>query len=325
MKSLRIAVIGAGLSGISAATALTERGHSATLFDKSRGSGGRLSSRRTDYGEIDMGAQYFTARDASFRQAVQRWQSAGHVAEWRPRLFRYDETGLRESPDDQQRFVGTPRMTALSRGLLGGLALRSGTRIVELRQDAEAGWTLIDEQGGEHGEFDRVVVATPAPQAAPLLHRSPKLAAAAAEVQMDPCWTVVASFAEPLQSNVEACFVRSGPLDWISRHLSKPERNGADSWVLQSSPDWARAHLDASAEEVTRALISALGEVLGSALPQARHHIAHRWLYARSSKPCDWGALAAPELGLYACGDWCLSGRIEGAWLSGQQAAASVI
>lgn len=324
MKSLRIAVIGAGLSGISAATALTERGHSATLFDKSRGSGGRLSSRRTDYGEIDMGAQYFTARDASFRQAVQRWQAAGHTAQWTPRLFRYDEGGLHESPDDQQRFVGVPRMTAISRALLDGLELRSGTRIVELRQGAEAAWTLVDDGGNKHVGFDRVIVATPAPQAVALLHHSPKLAAAAAEVQMDPCWTVVASFAEPLRAEVDACFVRSGPLDWISRHLSKPERSGADSWVLQSSPDWAREHIDAPAEEVTDKLIAALGEVLGSTLPEASDRIAHRWLYARSSKSCDWGALAAPELGLYACGDWCLSGRIEGAWLSGQQAAASV-
>lgn len=325
MKSLRIAIIGAGLSGISAATALTERGHSATLFDKSRGSGGRLSSRRTEYGQIDMGAQYFTARDASFRQAVQRWQAAGHVAQWTPRVFRYDEGGLRESPDDQQRFVGMPRMTAISRALLDGLQLRSSTRIVELRQSAEATWTLADDAGNEHSGFDRVIVATPAPQAVTLLHHSPKLAGAAAEVQMDPCWTVVASFAEPLQTDVDACFVRSGPLDWISRHLSKPERSGADSWVLQSSPEWARQHLETPAEAVSDTLIDALSEVLGSTPGKASHRIAHRWLYARSNKPCEWGALAAPELGLYACGDWCLSGRIEGAWLSGQQAAASVI
>jgi predicted NAD/FAD-dependent oxidoreductase len=35
----------------------------------------------------------------------------------------------------------------------------------------------------------------------------------------------------------------------------------------------------------------------------------------------EWGALADADLGLYACGDWCLSGRVEGAWLSGQEAA----
>ena len=36
-------------------------------------------------------------------------------------------------------------------------------------------------------------------------------------------------------------------------------------------------------------------------------------------------ALADTDLGLYACGDWCLSGRVEGAWLSGQEAARRLL
>ena len=36
-------------------------------------------------------------------------------------------------------------------------------------------------------------------------------------------------------------------------------------------------------------------------------------------------ALADAGLGLYACGDWCLSGRVEGAWLSGQEAARRLL
>mgnify|MGYP001213674802 CR=1 FL=1 len=36
-------------------------------------------------------------------------------------------------------------------------------------------------------------------------------------------------------------------------------------------------------------------------------------------------ALADADLGLYACGDWCLSGRVEGAWLSGQDVARRLL
>ena len=36
-------------------------------------------------------------------------------------------------------------------------------------------------------------------------------------------------------------------------------------------------------------------------------------------------ALADADLGLYACGDWCMSGRVEGAWLSGQEAARRLL
>src|SRR3982751_5969019 len=61
-----IAIIGTGIAGLSAAQALQAAGHSVHLFDKSRGSGGRMSSKRSDAGALDMGAQYFTARDRRF-------------------------------------------------------------------------------------------------------------------------------------------------------------------------------------------------------------------------------------------------------------------
>ncbi len=325
MKSLRIAIIGAGLAGISAARTLTAKGHSVVLYDKSRGSGGRMSSKRTELGELDMGAQYFTARDPRFRLELQRWLDAGWAAVWSPRMYRFDGGGLAVSPDAQHRYVGSPRMTALSRHLLEGLDLRSGVRIVELQRGDAQRWSLLDDGGQIYGPFDRVLVATPAPQAIPLLQASAHLAQAAGQVRVAPCWTVALSFTQALPTEVEACFVRHGPLDWISRHLSKPGRSGADSWIIQSSADWAAQHETTDANEVTRRLTDAFAQVLGLELPEADQGIAHRWLYARSVEPYAWGALAAPELGLYVCGDWCLSGRIEGAWLSGRQAANSVV
>ena len=63
-----IAIIGTGIAGLSAARALRDAGHVVQLFDKSRGSGGRMSSKRSDAGALDMGAQYFTARDRRFER-----------------------------------------------------------------------------------------------------------------------------------------------------------------------------------------------------------------------------------------------------------------
>ena len=60
-----IAIIGTGLAGLSAAQALHAAGLPVELFDKSRGSGGRMASKRSDAGSLDLGAQYFTARDLS--------------------------------------------------------------------------------------------------------------------------------------------------------------------------------------------------------------------------------------------------------------------
>ncbi len=88
-----IAIIGTGIAGLSAAQALTSAGHQVHLFDKSRGSGGRMSSKRSDAGSLDMGAQYFTARDRRFATAVKQWQTQGHVAEWTPRSTTFMTAG----------------------------------------------------------------------------------------------------------------------------------------------------------------------------------------------------------------------------------------
>ncbi len=324
-QTLEIAVIGAGMAGLSAATALTQAGHKVVLYDKSRGSGGRMSTKRTDSGDLDLGAQYFTARDHHFRDALQTWLDRGWVAQWSPRLYVRNDNDLREAPDDQQRFVGTPRMTSLSRGLLEGLQLVSQTRIDSVRQTADERWELVDNAGAVHGPFNRVVVAVPAPQALPLLAPAPQLAQAASQVEMQPGWTLALAFAEPLDTAVDACFVRVGALDWISRNSSKPGRRGLDSWVLQSNPRWAMGNLDTDNAEVSRQLCAAFADVLGIDLPPPVFEHAHRWLYARSPATCNWGALAAPEKGFYVCGDWCLGGRLENAWLSGQQAAHTLL
>jgi len=47
--------------------------------------------------------------------------------------------------------------------------------------------------------------------------------------------------------------------------------------------------------------------------------------HVRKLLPLVRQTLADAGLGLYACGDWCLSGRVEGAWLSGQEAARRLL
>ena len=180
-----IAIIGTGLAGLSAAQALHAAGLSVELFDKSRGSGGRMASKRSDAGSLDLGAQYFTARDRRFVEVVQQWQARGWVAEWDPQLYQYNQNGLQPSPDEQLRWVGAPRMSSISRALLGALPVHFGCRITEVFR-GEQHWGLQDAEGNSHGPYSSVIVATPAPQATALLAAAPKLASAAASVIMEP-------------------------------------------------------------------------------------------------------------------------------------------
>src|SRR5690606_11193494 len=127
-----IAIIGTGIAGLSAAQALHAAGQNVELFDKSHGSGGRMSSKRSDAGSLDLGAQYFTARDRRFAEVVQQWRDRGWVAEWPRSLYNFSAGHLLPSPDEQIRWVGTPRMSAITRALLGGLPVNFSCRITEV-------------------------------------------------------------------------------------------------------------------------------------------------------------------------------------------------
>ncbi|ELQ16995.1 hypothetical protein A986_12259 [Pseudomonas fluorescens BRIP34879] len=323
--SVPIAIIGTGIAGLSAAQALRDAGQVIHLFDKSRGSGGRMSSKRSDAGALDMGAQYFTARDRRFVNEVQRWQSNGWAEQWKPQLYNFKSGQLTPSPDEQIRWVGTPRMSAITRALLDDLPVTFGCRITDVFQ-GEQHWNLLDADGGNHGPFSHVIIATPAPQATALLAAAPKLASAAAGVKMDPTWAIALAFDKPLDTPMQGCFVQDSPLDWLARNRSKPGRDTPlDTWVLHATSAWSKAHLDLSREAVIEHLHGAFAELLHCTMPAPSFSLAHRWLYARPSSSHEFGVLADADLGLFVCGDWCLSGRVEGAWLSGQEAARRLI
>lgn len=320
-----IAIIGTGIAGISAAHSLQAAGHTVQLFDKSRGSGGRMASKRSDAGALDLGAQYFTARDRNFVEVVQQWKTRGWVEHWMPKLYQASHGQLSFSPDEQVRWVGTPRMSSITRAMLAGMQVQFSCRITEVFR-GEQHWSLQDAEGNTHGPFTQVIVATPAPQATALLAAAPKLAGAAASVVMEPTWAIALGFTSPLQTEVEGCFVQDSPLDWLARNRSKPGRDTQlDTWVLHASSQWSKQHIDLSKEAVIEQLHGAFAELIGCAVPAPAFSLAHRWLYARPAALHQWGALADTDLGLYACGDWCSSGRVEGAWLSGQEAARKLM
>lgn len=311
----RYLVISAGLAGLSAAQTLRQAGFSVDVVDKSRGVGGRMSTRRGDGWTCDHGAQYFTARDPGFRAEVARWQQAGVAALWSPRIVVIDAHGVREAGERTERFVGVPGMTALARLLAGNLRVQTGMTITGLRRDADGWRAVCAEQGELEARFDGVVLAVPAPQAAPLLAPvSPRLAAAS-RARMEGCWSVMLRFDQALDRPFDAAFVNDGPLRWVARNSAKPGREGQETWLLHASAAWSEAHLEAEAERVAQALIDAF-VALGGKPPQAWS--AHRWRYAITESAVDGGCLWCPDEGLGLCGDWLNGGRVEGAWLSGR-------
>jgi len=321
----RIAVIGAGISGLACATALVEAGLHVQVFEKSRGVSGRMSTRRGEDWQCDHGAQYFTARDPVFRAEVQRWIAAGAAALWEPRMRVYAGPGAADwtsHASSVERFVGLPGMTAPGRLLASGLQLHTEVCITGLRRD-ESLWRLQSAAGDIDGHFDAVVLALPAPQAQALLGDvAPALAAQAGSVVMRPAWALMLRFDTPLSLPFDAAFVNAGPLRWVARDSSKPGRGAQDVWLLHATPAWSAQHLERAPEQVALALQDAFVTLGGT---RAEQWQLHRWRYADSERtlgqPCVWDM----ALGLGLCGDWLQEDKVEGAWRSGRALAECVL
>jgi predicted NAD/FAD-dependent oxidoreductase len=309
---MQIAIIGAGLAGLSCARALVEGGASVRLFDKGRGAGGRMATRRVDtplgQAAFDHGAQYLTARDPAFRAEVEAWAAAGLAAPW-----------LAAGED---AWVGTPAMNAPLRASASGLPVRWGARVDGLRRD-EAGWRLWGE-GLEEGGFDAVLTALPAEQTAALVSDvAPAIAATAEATPSEPCWTAMAAFAGPL-AVVPDVLKTEGPVSWAARNSAKLGRTGPEAWVVQASPQWSRERLEDEAVAVASDLLELFFEATGAPATPPLHLAAHRWRYARSGNATA-DRLWDERLQLGACGDWLIGPRAESAWLSGRRLARAVL
>lgn len=331
-EPLRIAIIGAGLSGLSAARTLADQRHRVTVFEKSRGCGGRAATRRlqlvgTDSVGLDHGAQYFTARDPRFLRRVEAWSEAGLVVPWAGRLGAFDGHCFAPVGGAQTRWVAVPGMSALGRALAEGLDLRPRTRIVPPRRIGKE-WLISDDQGVQLGRFDRVIISAPAPQAAELLADAPPVAAQAACVDYAPCWALMLVLDGQTGLPFDGVFVNQGPLRWAARDSAKPGRRSLpnrECWVLHATADWSRAHLEADPSVVAEALLEAFSGLIDGPLPELLVSRTHRWRYALLDEPLEDGCLWDARLGIGACGDWCHGARIEGAWLSGEALAGRLL
>ncbi len=319
----RIAIVGAGLAGLACASRLRAAGLQPTLFDKSRGPAGRMSTRRGEGWQCDHGAQYFTARDPQFRAEVDRWQQAGVAAAWSPRLHIIGPEAGHRPEAGLERFVGLPGMTAPARWLAQGLDLRLEQAVQGLCR-TQQGWQL-QLDGASAGPFDAVLLALPAPQAAALLDAAttaPALLQAAA-TPMRACWALMLGYAQPLGLEFDAAFVNAGPLRWLARDSSKPGRPAGETWLLHANAAWSEAHLEAAPEQVSALLLQAFVALGGD--PQPSRQTAHRWRYADQAQALQSGCVwqAGERLGL--AGDWLSGGKVEGAWISGRRLAEALL
>jgi len=345
-----IAIIGAGMSGITAARTLIKAGHRVTVFEKSLSTSGRMATRSTLLGNFDHGAQYFTVRDFRFELAIQTVPGTKELVKpWSVTSVRVlDAHGSvleAARPPKEPHFVAKPGMSALVEHWskpLSAQQLLLGTQVTSIQIDPKAKnrWLLktTSRTGKQqnHAGFDQILLAIPAPQTIELLKNStPKVQETGfipqlQKVEIGPCWTLMIAFPQASQPGLahlgpqwNAAKSTHHRIAWLSRESSKPARGSIERWTIQANTQWSSEHLNDEPARVTAKLLKGFSELTGIYAEPGRAEL-HRWMYAKTLKPLGQPYLWDAELGIGTCGDWHIGHRVEDAFVSGLSLALAI-
>ncbi|MEQ8825363.1 MAG: FAD-dependent oxidoreductase [Filomicrobium sp.] len=306
-----VAIIGAGTAGLVAAECLRNANFEVSVFEKSRGVGGRMATRRRDGFSFDHGAQFVDAKTPEFKHALEAWNVAGVVEPWFKNCF-----------------VGIPGMSGIANALSKDQNILFGCRVTQLHR-YENGWGLKGESETDaptlDRKFDAVIVAIPSPQTVELLQTADVNLPELEQTRYEPCLAMMAAFAEPIAGIPDRLSPNDPVIAWLARNSSKPSRPQAqETFVVHATADWSRRHLDKDHDDIAQMLLERFHKLSG-VQPEPTLLMGHRWKYALVSNPMGKPYIWKSAIGLGACGDWCLGPRIEDAFLSGREMAEQII
>jgi len=307
---VNIAIIGAGLSGVVLAQRLHGAGHAVTIFEKSRGAGGRMATRRAEGFAFDHGAPDFTAESAAFRDFLAPYIENGLVARWPGRFVRLSRAG-EASIEGSEALVAVPAMNALCKELVGDTPLRTQLQIGPIKTP----YALHDSDGDALGRFDWIVSTAPAPQTAKLFEDF--VPVALATEHMTGGFTTMLGFAAAHDPGWDMAETDDLVVAAIIANSSKPGRSAdGTAFVIHARSDWSEPRIDEAPDAVQPLLLDAFMRMTGIDAGGAAYATTHRWRYAHANAGVPGGCIIAPDVGLAACGDWCIGGGVEAAFQS---------
>lgn len=320
---MKIAIIGAGISGIILANEIKKIAE-VTLFEKSRGVGGRMSTRSIENYQFDHGAQHFTPKTAAFADFLQPLLEQKVVKQWDAEFCEIDlddnKITKRRWSDKYPHYVAVPKMNSLCKYLAQGLDVKLQIQVKNLEKQSDKKWEVFDLENKSLGIFDLVISTAPAPQSAALMPQDFCYLELIKKIKMVGCFATMLAFEKKPPISWQAALVKNSKISWISFDSTKPQRlnQGPNQLCLvaHSANSWAEEHMEDDINLVQQELIYEISKIVGFDATRAKYANVHRWRYANIAKQDGEKALFDESNNLAVCGDWLIHGRVESAFIS---------
>ena len=315
-----VLIVGAGVSGLLAGKILAQTGIEVMLLEKSPGVGGRMATRQFKQGVFDHGAQFFTAREATFQQWVDLWIKEKIAFEWFSSLQKSDDL---PKGGGHPRYRGLRGMTTVAKYLARDLEIRLQTQVKSITKERDS-WVARIEKG-EEIVARQIVLSAPIPQSLNLLE-SGHITLPSFEyktlkaIEYHPCITGLVLLDGPSAiPSPGGMKIEKRDIQWLGDNSQKGISPKVTAVTIQATHGFSRENFELPSKELIEILVE-------SAKPWLNQEVLdwqiHKWRYSQPVNLYPAQFLEFPgHRGLFMIGDAFGGARIEGAALSGIQVA----
>ncbi|MFT5839132.1 MAG: renalase [Flavobacteriales bacterium] len=326
---MKIAVVGAGITGCLLASFLDSVNIEISIFEKSRGCGGRASTKKTDWGQCDLGATIVPAQKENFINFMQDLCDQGIASKWPKDIFISQKNTdtiltLDNFISDSEHYIFNSKMNAACRLWIKNAHLHTNHLISQIRYLTGKGWQVKSNDVWQTELFDKIVLTTPWPQSDMLIEQSNLLIKRPDVLQSwTSCWSIGLKLNQLVAPAVDLVYLKDQSIQTLVRDSGKPLRppvlttevgGKSEIWVAQLanelSDDLGKEGKDKAIAIATEKLC-ALFDLPDTSVSNTH---AHYWRYARPSPRQIPLGILSQQNGVYVTGDWSFGASIESAY-----------
>jgi renalase len=298
---MKTIIIGAGMTGLSAAKILIEKGHEVTVLDKGRGVGGRMSTRTIDTAKADHGTQYFSVKTPEFQEFISGLQSKNITAIWQL------------AQRGNVRYVGAKGMNTIPKSMALGLDVRVNEKVILIENNT------VKTESGNIYSFDNLIITIPIPQVLDLFQNS-KITFSEKDknvldsIHYEPCIAVMAVLKEQTQIPSGGIILENQSVAWIADNFQKGITE-TPTVTLHASAEFSDKHFEDDLKRVGEEMLSSVSQYVK---PENILSVqTHRWKFSNATKRYSQPFYQIENQSIFLGGDGFGIGNVEGAFLSG--------
>lgn len=313
---------------------LAKAGHEVTIFEKSKGYGGRMATRYAGKdldSKMDHGLSYFGVKSDEFREFTAELLDKDLVQTWGDNFVAYDGQKILSSPPNRSGralYTSTEGMNKIGKYLGRWVDIQTESKVGGLtyfgtNRSKKRSWMMNLTSSKTFGA-DAVIIALPAPQAYGVVAstidetNTLKIVRQIDEISYRPAFSLMAGYGSQDVPEWQGVICNNSPLEFISNENLKLDTQET-SFVIHASESFTREHRNQDEETVSNKMLDAFAEIAGGWAATPEWHQLHFWRYSRAEKVLNspYLELEDEDAPLALVGDYLNGNTVDDAYRSG--------